>query len=523
MKRRVYQDSGRRPRAAPTVMRTTGRALDSFERAWSSMQGMAQALSLIGPDAARIVGSFATQKEEQPSPVSVAEDGILIIDERALIESFNPGAEKIFGYSAAEAAGRQAGMLLISESGSDAGGLVVAGSELSVRPDTVGRRRDGTRFSVEITSTKLKIGGERRFVVVVRDLTERNRMEFERRKAEARYRSLIEQLPVVTAMAALDEDLHELYVSPQVEGLLGFTQEEWLSDPVLWYHQIHPEDRDLLHEEFARGCAIGGTFKAEFRALNRNGSAVWIHGEARVARDENGRPLFIQGVAYDISETKRAEEAMRASAEQLRASLREKDSLLKEIHHRVKNNLQVISSLLRLQAAGVGDGSALEMFHESQNRIRSMALIHEKLYQSPDLSRVEFASYARELLSLLLRSYAARPRIELDTRVENSALSIELAVPLGLILNELISNCLKHAFPDGRAGRITVELRPLNPASLELTVADDGVGFPAEIDFHKADTLGMQLVRTLTEQIGGRLELRRRRGTEFAISFPDRG
>jgi two-component sensor histidine kinase len=152
-----------------------------------------------------------------------------------------------------------------------------------------------------------------------------------------------------------------------------------------------------------------------------------------------------------------------------------------------------------------------------------MALIHEKLYQSPDLSRVEFASYVRELLSLLLRSYAARPRIELDTRVENSALSIELAVPLGLILNELISNCLKHAFPDGRAGRITVELRPLNPASLELTVADDGVGFPAEIDFHKADTLGMQLVRTLTEQIGGRLELHRRRGTEFAISFPDRG
>jgi PAS domain S-box-containing protein len=417
--------------------------------------------------------------------------------------------------------------MILTSPTSDAGGLAIVISRraaaLSVRPDTAGRRRDGTRFSVEITSTDFKLGGERRFIVVVRDLTERNRLELERRKAEARYRTLIEQLPVVTAMAALDEDIHELYVSPQVEELLGFTQEQWLSDPVLWYHQIHPEDRDLLHQEFARGCATGGPFKAEFRALNRNGSVVWIHGEARVVRDEHGRPLFIQGVAYDISETKRAEEAMRAGAEQLKASLREKESLLKEIHHRVKNNLQVISSLLKLQAASIRDGSALEMFQESQNRIRSMALIHEKLYQSPDLSRVEFASYVRDLLSLLLRSYAARPRIELDTAIESAALSIESAVPLGWILNELISNSLKYAFPAGRPGRISVALRPLDAVRLRLTVSDDGVGFPAQVDFRTAETLGMQLVRTLTEQIGGAVELRRGAGTEFAISFPIRG
>lgn len=506
--------------------RAARRARDSFERAWSSVREMAQVFSLIGPDVAQIIRTYATAKEEQPAPVSVAEDGILILDERQIVESFNPSAGKIFGYSAAEAVGKHIGTLLISEA-SDAGGLTVVNSRgaptLSVRPDTVGRRRDATRFSVEITITDFKLGGQRRFIVVVRDLTERNRLELERRKAEARYRTLIEQLPVVTAMAALDEDIHELYVSPQVEELLGFTQEQWLSDPVLWYHQIHPGDRDLLHQEFARGCATGGPFKAEFRALNRNGSVVWIHGEARVVRDEHGRPLFIQGVAYDISETKRVEEAMRAGAEQLKASLREKESLLKEIHHRVKNNLQVISSLLKLQAASIRDSSALEMFHESQNRIRSMALIHEKLYQSPDLSRVEFASYVRELLSLLLRSYAARPRIELNTTIEDAALSIELAVPLGLILNELISNCLKHAFPGGRAGRITVELRPLDATSLRLEVADDGVGFPAHVDFRTAETLGMQLVRTLTEQIGGRLELGHRAGAEFAITFPNRG
>jgi len=512
--------------ALARMSRAAGRGLDSFERAWSSVAEMAQALSLIGPDMAQIIHTYARAKEQRPAPVSVAEDGILILDEREIIESFNPTAEKIFGYSAAEAVGRHIGTFLISQT-SEASGLTVAGSRgasvLRVRPDTVGRHRDATRFSVEITATNFKIGGERRFIVVVRDLTERNRLELERRKAEARYRTLIEQLPVVTAIAALDEDIHELYVSPQVEELLGFTQEQWLSDPVLWYHQIHPDDRDLLHQEFARGCATGGPFKAEFRALNRNGSVVWIHGEARVVRDEHGRPLFIQGVAYDISETKRAEAAMRAGAEQLKASLREKESLLKEIHHRVKNNLQVISSLLKLQVAGIRDSSALEMFHESQNRIRSMALIHEKLYQSPDLSRVEFASYVRELLSLLLRSYAARPRIELNTTIENATLSIEVAVPLGLILNELISNCLKHAFPGGRTGRITVDLRSYDASSMELKVADDGVGFPAQVDFRTAETLGMQLVRTLTEQIGGRLELHRGATTEFAISFPHRG
>ena len=427
MKDRRHSDpNGRARTGLAPVPRMARNAPDSIERAWSSVQEMAQAFSLIEPEFTQILRNYVTAKEEPLAPVSVAEDGILILDEQENIESFNPIAEKIFGYSAAEAVGRHIGILLTSAT-SDAGGLAVVTSRrtaaLSVRPDTVGRRRDGTRFSVEITSTDFKLGEQRRFIVVVRDLTERNRLELARRKAEARYRTLIEQLPVVTAMAALDEDIHELYVSPQVEELLGFTQEQWLSDPVLWYHQIHPEDRDLLHQEFARGCATGGPFKAEFRALNRNGTVVWIHGEARVVRDEEGRPLFIQGVAYDISETKRAEEAMRAAAEQLKASLREKESLLKEIHHRVKNNLQVISSLLKLQAASIRDHSALEMFQESQNRLRSMALIHEKLYQSPDLSRVEFAPYVHELLSLLLRSYAARPQIE--TRYSNRKHGLE--------------------------------------------------------------------------------------------------
>ena len=261
-------------------------------------------------------------------------------------------------------------------------------------------------------------------------------------------------------MAALDEDLHEFYVSPQIEALLGFSQEEWLSNPFLWFRQLHPDDRDRCHLEFARGCRTGGPFRAEFRALTRAGGIVWVRGEARVVRDELGNPLFIQGIAYDITESKRAEEAVRASADQIEASLREKEVLLEEIHHRVKNNLQVISSLLRLQSAHVRDPATLEMFKESGNRIRSMALVHEKLYQSADLSRLDFTDYVRSLdrpAGPLLPG-ARRAASRSAPRVEDVHLGIDAAVPLGLIINELVSNCLKYAYTPERRGEVRVEL-----------------------------------------------------------------
>jgi PAS domain S-box-containing protein len=345
--------------------------------------------------------------------------------------------------------------------------------------------------------------------------------EKQRWKAEARYRSLVEQIPAVTFMAALDEDVHEFYVSPQIEALLGFSQEEWLSNPFLWFRQLHPDDRERCHLEFARGCRTGGPFRAEFRALTRDGRIVWVRGEARVVRDEHGSPHFIQGIGYDITESKRAEEAVRASAEQIEASLREKEVLLEEIHHRVKNNLQVISSLLRLQSAHVRDRATLEMFKESGNRIRSMALVHEKLYQSPDLSRLDFTDYLRSLTDLLVRSYQAETsRVTLRTTVEDVRLGIDAAVPLGLIVNELVSNCLKYAYPPGCRGEVRVELRPEDPERYLLCVADDGVGLPAGFDPRTTDTLGMQLVCALTDQLCGTIELVARAGTEFRIHFP---
>jgi PAS domain S-box-containing protein len=217
----------------------------------------------------------------------------------------------------------------------------------------------------------------------------------------------------------------------------------------------------------------------------------------------------------DITERKQAEEAQKAS-------LREKEILLKEIHHRVKNNMQVISSLLSLQSRHLDDPKAIGMFKDSQHRIRSMALVHEKLYQSKDLSRIDFRQYLENLVVYLVHSYqvdSGRVRLKLD--VGDAALDINTAVPCGLIVNELVTNALKHAFPGGRTGRVRVTLRPGAEGRFILTVADNGIGFPEAVDFQKTDTLGMQLVTMLVDQLDGTLTLERKRGTAFRIAFKE--
>jgi PAS domain S-box-containing protein len=330
---------------------------------------------------------------------------------------------------------------------------------------------------------------------------------------ELRYRNLVEQIPAVVFTAALDGGLYDLYVGPQIESLLGYTQEEWLRSPVLWYERLHPDDRRKLDQEFARGCATGGPFRAECRFVARDGHVVWVHGEARLISDPNG-PLLLQGVAFDITETKRAEELVRAS-------LREKELLLKEIHHRVKNNLQITSSLLRLQLGKVSDENTRRVLRESQDRIRSMALVHEMLYRSPDLSRVDFREYLETLVRQLFRSHSVDvDRIRYTIAVDEGTLGIDVAMPCALIVNELVANSLKHAFPSGRGGTIAVSLQSTAGEHL-LRVADDGAGLPPKMDFRKTETLGLQLVRTLTDQLGGRIERRSTGdGTQFEIRFP---
>lgn len=218
----------------------------------------------------------------------------------------------------------------------------------------------------------------------------------------------------------------------------------------------------------------------------------------------------------EIDQRKRVEE-------QIKAGLEEKEVLLKEIHHRVKNNLQVVSSLLNLQSKHIQDQESLKIFKESQNRINSMKLLHEKLYQSENLANINFNQYISNLAVDLLNSYQVKPgAVTLKSRSDEVYLKTDVAVPCGLIINELVTNSLKHAFPVGERGEIYTGIYVNDDNNLELFVRDDGVGFPKDLDFRNTKSLGLQLVNTLASQLRGTVEFAHRNGTEFKIIFPNK-
>jgi two-component sensor histidine kinase/HAMP domain-containing protein len=212
-------------------------------------------------------------------------------------------------------------------------------------------------------------------------------------------------------------------------------------------------------------------------------------------------------------------QARQQAEAQIKATLLEKEILLREIHHRVKNNLQIISSLLNLQARTIQDSRIKELFQDCNNRIRSMALIHESLYRSSDLSRINIQEYIKSLAQGLFKSYGgARQRIRLNVDIEDITLSIDTAIPCGLIISELISNSLKHAFPEGREGVVDISVHALENGELALTVRDNGVGIPESFDFNQTQSIGLSLVTGLVEQqLQGKIRFNRGNGTEIKI------
>jgi two-component sensor histidine kinase len=216
----------------------------------------------------------------------------------------------------------------------------------------------------------------------------------------------------------------------------------------------------------------------------------------------------------------RLEECKRAE-EKIKAALNEREVLLSEIHHRVKNNMQLVNSLLRIQAANIKEKEYVNIFKPSQDRIKSLALVHEKLYQSKDLAKVDFNGYVKSLVNGLFRSYGIdRNKIVLKTEVEDISLGFDTAIPCGLIINELVSNSLKHAFPQEREGEIRISLRSISEEEVALSVSDDGIGIPQDLDFRNTESLGIELVTILAEdQLRGKIDLKRTNGTKFDIRF----
>ncbi len=249
---------------------------------------------------------------------------------------------------------------------------------------------------------------------------------------------------------------------------------------------------------------------------HRDGHVTSVLYNASVYRDEKGQIVGVFAAARDITERKQAEE-------KIHAALWEKDILLNEIHHRVKNNLQVISSLLKLQARSTQSPELIDSFRESQSRIHAMALVHEKLYNSRDFSGIDLAGYMRSLSQELLQSHKINLG-EIDLTIQTDGVvrvNIIKAIPCGLILNELISNALKHAFPGDGPGEIKIIIRETKDTEIEIVVRDNGVGLPDDVDIHAPRSLGLDLVNGLVKnQLDGQIEVRRDKGTEFRIKFP---
>jgi two-component sensor histidine kinase len=265
------------------------------------------------------------------------------------------------------------------------------------------------------------------------------------------------------------------------------------------------------------GAAIGQTF--EMTARKKDGSEFPIELSLSAFKMRDG--WYAVGIVRDITQRKLAEN-------RILASLEEKELLLQEIHHRVKNNMQVISSLLDLQLGYVQSKQPKEIFSEIKNRIKSMALVHEKLYLAKDLSKVDFHDYLSTLISNLYRFYnMSMAQVALKLDVKDVSLGIDTAIPCGLIVNELVTNSLKYAFPEGRAGEVAVTFRKTGEKDdgqewYELDVRDNGVGLPETLDMKEIKTLGLYLVTTLVEhQLRGTIGIRSEGGTECNIRFKD--
>ncbi|HIH94823.1 TPA: PAS domain S-box protein [Methanosarcina acetivorans] len=399
------------------------------------------------------------------------------------------------------------------------------------------RRKDGIYIDVENKGVCLKDneGYPYEVIGVLKDITDWNLAIKKVEESEEKYRSFIQNFRGIVFQ--LDENFVPVFLNGAVEEITGYREEEFTSR-IKWKDIIHPDDLSLVlkAEEKIRNSPSPSYGDIEYRIKHRDGRVRCVSEIYQKINSRNGKPEFYQGTIYDVTQKKEMEKFL----ENIEAARK------KEIHHRIKNNLQVISSLLDLQAEkfnkreGIKDSEVMEAFRESQDRVISMALIHEELHKSGGLDKLDFSSYIKELADNLFLTYRLGTiDVSLNMDLEkNIFFDMDTAVPLGMIVNELVSNSLKHAFLGRDRGEIRIKLRregnrecrnsigcvesnskDCESPSFTMIVSDNGVGIPKDLNIEELDSLGFQLVISLVEQLDGELELKRDKGTEFIMKF----
>ncbi len=387
-----------------------------------------------------------------------------------------------------------------------------AGTHRSIDIEIPVRTRSGERrhWSFSASSPGLLRDGRRFIVGMALDITARKQAEEALRASEERFRLLVENVREY-ALFQLDLQGHVTTWNPGAERLFGYKAEQIVGQSFERFLTVADQHSATFQNEFDR--VLAGERVEDARWLvRRDGSQFWARWGTEPVRDETGVLRGVAKVLRDETDRQRAEEA-------IRASLLEKEQLLREVHHRVKNNLQVITSLINLQAQDIEDERVLGLFDETRNRVYSIAAIHELIYRSASFAAIHLSDYARQLVPNLVRFYDLYNRVTVDIVGDGATLELERAVPFGLLLSELVSNACKHAFPGQVAGSISVDVRAADGYAT-VEVADTGVGLPANFDYRQASSLGLQLVHNLAIQLRASVSVSPGPGTRVIVRIP---
>jgi PAS domain S-box-containing protein len=371
------------------------------------------------------------------------------------------------------------------------------------------RTLSGREFDAEVSLIRIQIDGTVAVQAIFRDITEKKKADEALRQSEEKYRILSEASP--SAIYIINKDATISYANTYALNLVNKSLPDVKGRRLM---DVFPMENAEIQIQIIIGVfQHGHDIRRDDRMIALNGTEKWLSSIFTPLKDDDGMVTAVLCVAYDITEQKQMEH-------QIASSLHEKEFLLKEIHHRVKNNLQVISSLLSMQADKATDKNVIDSLLDSQNRVKSIALVHEKLYQSKSLDQIEYGDYLNKIVMHLFDTYSVNlSRISCTIHAGNIFVDINQAVPCSLIINEMLTNSLKYAFPEGRKGEIVIDFTT-DGKNYILIYHDNGKGIPENITFERSESLGMKLIYGLTQQLNGTVVLQKGEGITFTITFP---